>query len=171
MILAGPFFAFSLAFGAGYDLFLAPPADVPALSAPIDRILVEKSARRMTLYRDGIALRAYPLSLGFSPSGDKERQGDGRTPEGIFRIDRANAESRFHLSLGIDYPQEDDRLRAAEAGVSPGGDIFIHGQPEGLSGGQRLTTDWTEGCIAVSNAAMDELWEVAGPGTLVEIRP
>jgi murein L,D-transpeptidase YafK len=125
----------------------------------------------MTLYRDGAALRVYTVSLGFSPEGDKARQGDGRTPEGHFRIDRKNPRSRFYLALGIDYPHRENLVRAAAAGVSPGGDIFIHGQPRGVSGRQRINYDWTAGCIAVSNAVMDELWTVAEIGTEVEIRP
>lgn len=155
-----------------YDRFIAldPRPPVP-LSAPIDRILVEKSARRMTVFRDGRALRVYPIALGFAPEGDKERQGDGRTPEGVFRIDRKNPQSRFHLSFGLDYPQRDDLVRASTGGYHPGGDIMIHGQPRGISGAQRIDRDWTAGCIAVSNDVMDELWPVVGVGTLVEVRP
>ncbi|MDH3264321.1 MAG: L,D-transpeptidase family protein [Paracoccaceae bacterium] len=158
--------------GLLYARFVAitPRPPVP-LTAPIDRILIEKAARRMTLYRDGVPLRVYRVSLGFQPEGDKERQGDGRTPEGSFRVDRKNAQSRFYLSLGIDYPQAEDLVRASTAGVSPGGDIFIHGQPRGVYGRQRIARDWTAGCIAVSNMVMDELWKVVGIGTEVEIRP
>lgn len=152
-------------------LFSVTPRPVVPLTQPIDRILVEKAARRMTLYRDGTALRVYDIRLGFAPVGDKHRQGDGRTPEGTFRIDRKNPESRFHLSLGIDYPQREDQVRASAGGYSPGGDIFIHGQPRGVSGRQWIDRDWTAGCIAVPNAVMDELWRVTGVGTLVEIRP
>ena len=161
-----------MAGGLIYARFVAITPRPPApLTAPIDRILVEKAARRMTLYRDGVALRVYRVSLGFAPEGDKERQGDGRTPEGSFRVDRKNARSRFHFSLGIDYPQPEDVTRAVTAGASPGGDIFIHGQPRGVYGRQRIPRDWTAGCIAVSNAVMDELWKVVGIGTEVEIRP
>jgi murein L,D-transpeptidase YafK len=141
------------------------------LAAPVDRLLVEKGARRLTVFRDGAALRVYPVTLGFEPQGPKLRQGDGRTPEGLFRIDRKNAASRFHLALGLDYPRAEDRARAAAAGVAPGGDIFIHGQPGGLGPRERLTTDWTAGCIAVSNAVMDELWPAVGLGTEIEVRP
>jgi murein L,D-transpeptidase YafK len=159
-----------IAAGLVYQQLVAPGPVAP-LAAPVDRILIEKAARRMTVYRDGAALRVYRVALGFTPEGDKERQGDGRTPEGVFLIDRKNATSRFHLSLGIDYPQEDDLVRAAAGGFSPGGDIFIHGQPRGVEGRQRLNYDWTAGCIAVSNAIMDELWRVVAVGTVVEIRP
>jgi murein L,D-transpeptidase YafK len=141
------------------------------LTDPIDRIVIEKAERRMILYRDGVPLRVYRIALGFAPEGDKERQGDGRTPEGTFRINRRNPESEYYLSLGIDYPQRDDLIRASAGGYSPGGDNFIHGQPEGVTGRQRIKIDWTAGCIAVTNEIMDELWRVVAMGTEVEIRP
>jgi murein L,D-transpeptidase YafK len=149
---------------------LAPPP-LPPLDGPVDRVLVDKSDRRLSLIRDGRVVRVYAVSLGFSPEGDKAREGDGRTPEGIFRIDRRNDASRFHLSVGLDYPQPSDRERAAAGGYSPGGDIFIHGQPEGIEGRTRLLGDWTEGCIAVTNANMGEIWRVVPIGTEVEIVP
>ncbi|EYD78030.1 ErfK/YbiS/YcfS/YnhG family protein [Rubellimicrobium mesophilum DSM 19309] len=155
--------------GALWHLIAPPPP--PPLDGPVDRILVDKSDRRLSLIQDGRVVRVYAVSLGFAPEGDKARQGDGRTPEGTFRIDRRNDASRFHLSVGIDYPQPDDRERAAEGGYSPGGDIFIHGQPEGIEGRTRLLADWTDGCIAVTNANMDEIWRVTPLGTEVEIVP
>jgi murein L,D-transpeptidase YafK len=147
------------------------PRPVPPLEGPVDRIVIDKSDRTLALLRDERVLRLYPMGLGFSPEGDKVREGDGRTPEGIFRIDRRNEESRFHLSLGLDYPQAEDVARAAAGGYSPGGDIFIHGQPEGVEGRSRLHGDWTLGCIAVTNANMEEIWRVAPLGTEVEIVP
>ncbi len=147
------------------------PAPLPPLSGQIDRILIEKSARRLTVYRDGEALRSYIVALGFAPEGDKERQGDGKTPEGLFRIDRRNANSRFHLSLGIDYPQREDVIRASAGGDAPGGDIFIHGQPNAVYGKATLRHDWTAGCIAVADAEIEELWRITPIGTLVDIRP
>ncbi|NAZ38068.1 murein L,D-transpeptidase family protein [Rubellimicrobium sp. CFH 75288] len=151
---------------------LAPkPAPLPPLEGPVDLIVVDKSDRVLSLVRDGRVLRRYHVSLGFAPEGPKARQGDGRTPEGVFRIDRRNAASRFHLSLGIDYPRPEDRARAAAGGYSPGGDIFIHGQPAGVTGRWRVPGDWTDGCIAVTNDAMEEIWAVAPIGTPVEIRP
>ena len=177
------FSALSLAllFGAAW-LILAPlpqqrpaPAPVPPapgiLAGPVDRILIEKSARRMTAFRDGRPLKAYRIALGFAPAGDKRRQGDGRTPEGSFRIDRVNPESAYHLSLGLDYPRPQDRARAAAQGVDPGGDIFIHGQPNRRPAGETLAGDWTAGCIAVSDAEIRELYAAARIGTEVEIRP
>ncbi len=147
------------------------PRPLPPLEGPVDLIRVDKSDRLLLLVRDGEVLRAYPVSLGFAPEGDKRREGDGRTPEGTFRIDRLNPESRFHLSLGLDYPQPEDVRRAAREGASPGGDIFIHGQPAGIEGRARLAGDWTAGCIAVTNANMEEIWRVADLGTRVEIVP
>lgn len=150
------------------EVALPPPAP---LAGQIDRIVIEKAARRMQLIQNGKPVRTYRIALGFAPEGDKERQGDGRTPEGEFTIDRRNAQSAFHLSLGLDYPQRSHRLRAAEAGADPGGDIFIHGQPNALPEGLKLRGDWTAGCIAVTNAEMREIWEVTPLGTKVEIRP
>ncbi|MCA0273423.1 MAG: L,D-transpeptidase [Proteobacteria bacterium] len=153
-----------------YRLPPAPPLPLPPISGQIDRILVEKSARRLTVYRDGEALRTYRVALGFSPVGDKVRQGDGKTPEGLFRINRRNAASAFHLSLGIDYPQKAHVIRARSGGYSPGGDIFIHGQPNSFAGKPTLRRDWTAGCIAVSDSEIEELWRITPMGTVVEIR-
>lgn len=152
----------------------APRPAPPPQSAAVDRIdsiLIEKSARRLTASRDGETVLEFPIALGFSPEGDKQQEGDGKTPEGVFRIDRRNPNSAYHLSLGIDYPQSEDRARAQAAGVSPGGDIFIHGQPNAVGNLVTLPGDWTAGCIAVSNEQMEMLWRLAGVGTEVEIRP
>lgn len=166
-----------LVFAAGVAVMLydrSAPVAVPEmapLTSQIDHILIEKSARRMTVFRAGDALKTYRVALGFTPSGDKVQEGDGRTPEGVFTLNRRNPASAYHLSLGIDYPQTDDVTRARNAGVSPGGDIFIHGQPNGLGRIGALPYDWTAGCIAVSDADIEELWRVAPNGTPVEIRP
>lgn len=154
----------------------SPPVSVPApppppLTGTVDRIVIEKAARRMQLYQDGKVVRTYRIALGFTPEGDKQRQGDGKTPEGEFTIDRRNSESAFHLSVGLDYPRPKDRARAAKGGYSPGGDIFIHGQPNALPEGFKLKGDWTAGCIALTNAEMREVWAVTPIGTKVEIRP
>jgi murein L,D-transpeptidase YafK len=154
----------------------SPPMPVPApppppLTGQIDRIVIEKAARRMQLFQDGKPVRIYQIALGFAPDGDKVRQGDGKTPEGEFTIDRRNDESAFHLSIGLDYPRREDRDQAAEAGYSPGGDIFIHGQPNALPDGLKLKGDWTAGCIALTNAEMREVWAVTPIGTKVEILP
>lgn len=147
----------------------APP--LAPLTEQIDRIEIDKSDRRLTVYKDGQALRSYDVALGFAPDGDKMREGDGKTPEGAFTINRRNPESAFHLSLGINYPQADDIARASASGVSPGGDIFIHGQPNGLGLVATLPGDWTAGCIAVSDNEIEELWRITPNGTPVTIRP
>lgn len=148
-----------------------PPADLPPLSGQIDRILIEKSARRLTVFRGQRALRSYRIALGFSPAGDKLKLGDGRTPEGRFRINRRNDASAFHLSLGLDYPQAEDIARAKAIGYSPGGDIFIHGQPNAYFGRATLRKDWTAGCIAIADGEIEELWRITRIGTEVEIWP
>jgi len=138
-----------------------------------DHVVVEKAARKLTLYREGVALKSYRVALGFSPVGAKERQGDGRTPEGLYVIDRRNAQSRFHLSLHISYPGAQDKARAAEAGDDPGGDIFVHGLPNGLgfAGATFNLRDWTLGCIAVTNSEIEEIWAAVPDGTPIEIKP
>lgn len=148
-----------------------PRPTPPPLTSQIDSILIEKSSRRLTVFRDGEALRSYKIALGFAPDGDKQHEGDGKTPEGHFAIDRRNPNSAFHLSLGIDYPKAAHRARAANAGVSPGGDIFIHGQPNRLKVPIAIPYDWTAGCVALSNSEIEDLWQVTPIGTPVEIRP
>ena len=148
-----------------------PPGPLPPLVGVVDRIVVEKSARLMRLMQGDQMVREYRVALGFSPMGDKVRQGDGRTPEGLFRIARRNDRSAYHLSLGLDYPQAEDRARAQAGGFDPGGDIMIHGQPNALPDEMMLKGDWTAGCIAVSNAEMREIWAATDADTVVEVRP
>ena len=138
-----------------------------------DKVLVLKSQRILHLYKDGESIRQYQISLGQNPKGHKQRQGDSRTPEGHYIIDFRNPKSRFHLSLHINYPSSKDRAAAHKRGVSPGGDIFIHGLPNGLELGGRLyrRNDWTDGCIAVSNEEIREIWRMVKNGTPIEIRP
>lgn len=172
--LAGWFSALAMAGLLVAAIVLLRPAPAPPLhpvAGLVDRIVVEKAARRMVLYQGDTALRSYDIALGFAPEGHKEREGDGRTPEGIFRIDRRNEWSGYHLSLGLDYPQASDRARAAAGGYSPGGDIMIHGQPNSLPDAAMLRGDWTAGCIALSNAQMSEVWAATTLGTVVEVRP
>ncbi len=137
-----------------------------------DRIVVEKAARRMHLMRTGATLKTYRIALGRNPVGHKEQEGDSRTPEGIYVIDARNPGSRFHLSLRVSYPNAEDRRRASARGMSPGGDIFIHGLPNG-AGADALFAgrDWTDGCIAVTNAEIREIWAMVKDGTPTEIRP
>lgn len=147
------------------------PVSVGALDAPVTRIEIDKSERRMTAYAGDRAMKTYRIALGFAPEGDKVQQGDGKTPEGRFVINRRNGQSKYHLSLGLDYPQPDDVARARSAGMDPGGDIFIHGQPNELPDGVMLDGDWTAGCIAVTDAEIRELWDHVAMGTEVVVTP
>lgn len=144
------------------------PPDVTA-----DRILVEKSARRLTLLRGGMPLKAYRVALSRAPVGDKVREGDHRVPEGTFSIDGRLERSRFHRALHISYPDSTHDARARALGVSPGGDIMVHGILNGLGwvGSLHRVLDWTAGCIAVTNAEIEEIWRVVPDGTPIEIRP
>ncbi|BCS55429.1 L,D-transpeptidase family protein [Geobacter sp. SVR] len=146
---------------------------VATRSGAVDRILIEKNERRLTLLAKGEAVKTYRIALGGNPVGPKERQGDNKTPEGIYTIDARNKDSGYHLSLHISYPNEKDRKRARELGVSPGGDVMIHGIKNGFSwvGNAHAEVDWTKGCIAVSNEEIEEIARVASSGTIVEIRP
>jgi len=119
------------------------------------------------------ALKTYKISLGTSPVGPKQQQGDHKTPEGHYVIDRRNPKSRFYRSLHIAYPDANDRERAAQSGVDPGGDIMIHGLPNGFGwlGDIHLVLDWTDGCIAVTDEQMDEIWRAVPDGTPIEIKP
>jgi len=138
---------------------------------PADYLLVDKSDRQLIAYRDGAPIRTYyDIQFGAAPRGHKQYEGDERTPEGRYTIDTRNPQSRYHLSLRISYPNDDDRAFAEQHGRSPGGDIFIHGQPNSLPFG-RLPGDWTDGCIALSNAEIEELWRLVPDGTPIEIRP
>jgi tetratricopeptide (TPR) repeat protein len=139
----------------------------------VDRILIEKSTRRLMLISQGEVLKSYRIALGGNPIGPKERHGDNKTPEGTYVIDARNRDSRFHLSLHISYPNERDKKRAKELGVPPGGDIMIHGIKNGLSwvGDAHAGIDWTKGCIAVTDQEIEEIDKLAPNGTIVEIRP
>lgn len=142
---------------------------MPPLPA-IERIVVDKSDRRMELYASGrLAHVIEGLQLGDEPVGPKRFEGDERTPEGQFTIDYGNANSAYHLSLHIDYPRPEDVSFAKSQGRSAGGLIMIHGQPNALPAG-RVPGDWTDGCIAVSNAEIEALWDAVPDGTPIEIR-
>ena len=140
---------------------------------PADKVLIEKNERRLTLLSKGKVIKIYKIALGGNPVGPKERQGDNKTPEGTYIIDSRNGASGYHLSLHISYPNEKDKMRAKELGVSPGGDIMIHGIKNGLSwiGSFHTEVDWTEGCIAVTNEEIEEIDRLVPNGTIVEIRP
>lgn len=138
-----------------------------------DSIVVEKKAHRLTLFYDGHAMRSYLVALGSNPVGDKLRAGDKRTPEGLFYIDHRNADSRYHLALHISYPDASHRARSEAVGAEPGGDIMIHGLPNGLgaAGATHRVADWTNGCVALTDEEIEEIWSVVPIGTPVEIKP
>ena len=140
---------------------------------PADKVLIEKKERRLTLLSKSEVIKTYQIALGGDPVGPKERQGDNKTPEGTYIIDSRNSKSDYHLSLHISYPNEKDKMRAKELGVSPGGDIMIHGIKNGLAwvGGSHADVDWTKGCIAVTDEEMEEIYKLVPNGTIVEIRP
>ena len=149
-----------------------PAAPVPP-GTHADLLVVHKSARRMALYAHGSVVRSYAIALGHDPVGPKRRAGDHRTPEGWYVIDEHNPNSAFHRSLHVSYPSADDVARAHAAGHSPGGDVMIHGTRNGVGWLARLRrpADWTDGCIAVSDAEMDELYELVPDGTPIDIQP
>ena len=145
----------------------------PAAGAAADRILIEKKAHRMTVYAGGKEIRHYKIAIGRGGPGKKQREGDKLTPEGLYRIDKRNPQSSYHLSLHLTYPNADDIAAAAKAGVNPGSDIMIHGALNGFGWLGRLHTlfDWTLGCVAVTDKEIEELWTLVPDGTEVEIRP
>ena len=144
-----------------------------AFSGPASRVLIEKGERRLTLISKDKAFKTYRIALGGNPNGPKERKGDNKTPEGTYVIDSRNKDSRYHLSLHISYPNGKDIKRAKELGVSPGGDIMIHGLKNGLSmvGDLHTEVDWTKGCIAVTDEEIEEIAKLVPIGTTVEIKP
>ncbi len=165
----------------------APPQQVPSSQLPlareaariiperrfasVDYLIVDKSERLMVAYSGGQPVKAWRgLQFGASPQGHKRFEGDERTPEGRYMIEGRNPASAYHLSLKVSYPNPADRAFAQEQGKSPGGDIFLHGQPNSLPLG-RVPGDWTDGCIALSNAEIEELWRIVPDGTVIEIRP
>jgi murein L,D-transpeptidase YafK len=136
-----------------------------------DRIVIVKSKRTMSLMSGSEVLKTYKVALGGQPVGAKDRQGDHKTPEGIYSVDRKIQHSQFHKALHLSYPSAADRERARKLGVSPGGDVEIHGLGAqwGWIGSQHLLKDWTDGCIAVTNEEIDEIWPLVPTGTVVEI--
>ncbi len=139
-----------------------------------DYVLVDKSDRILMLYRDGRLLRSFgQLAFGDAPMGHKQFEGDERTPEGRYTIDTRNPNSAYHLSLRISYPDAEDRAFARARGGDPGGDIFVHGQPNAYARrgpNARIAGDWTDGCIAVSNGEMEVLWRMIPDGTVIDIK-
>jgi len=149
----------------------------PAVSAgefPVaDLVVVEKDNRRLHLIKDGEPFRTFDIALGIRPVGDKQQEGDFRTPEGRYILDTRNPNSEFFLSIHVSYPNQQDRREARSKGVDPGGAIMIHGQPNEPSRSEAYyrTQDWTNGCIAVSNSDMIDIWLMTSENTPIEIRP
>jgi murein L,D-transpeptidase YafK len=147
-------------------------APLPA-DARADRIVIDKSEHSLALLRGETVLKRYRVSFGGDPAGHKRQEGDERTPEGVYLIDRRNPRSSFHRALHISYPNADDEARARARGVSPGGDIMIHGIRNGIGwiGKLQRAVDWTNGCVSLTNWEMDEVWRAVADGTPVEIEP
>jgi murein L,D-transpeptidase YafK len=147
----------------------APGAELPRA----DRILVFKAKRRLELWKNGTAFIAFPIALGSHPQGPKHKLGDGRTPEGIYIIDGRITSTPYHLALHVSYPDADDLAHARRAGINPGGAIYVHGMPArfGHTDPVRFFHDWTNGCIAVGNIAIEVIWASVADGTPIEIRP
>jgi murein L,D-transpeptidase YafK len=138
-----------------------------------DSIVVEKAKRTLTLFQTGIPVRIYRIALGGDPVGDKVKRGDGRTPEGVYRVDYKNDQSKYHLALHISYPDAAHMQQAKKLGVSPGGDIMVHGLPPVYKsvGAAQAEVDWTEGCIAVTDAEIDEIFTAVPRGVPIQIKP
>jgi len=149
------------------------PIDTLPADARADRVVVEKAARRLTIYRAGAHLKTYRVALGRAPVGPKGSEGDHRTPEGDYHIDTRLRESAFHRALHVSYPRPDQVAAASQAGVSPGGAIMVHGVRNGLGwlGRTHAWADWTSGCIAVTNSEIEELWRAVPDGTPITITP
>lgn len=154
--------------------FFSPLFSAFASVVNADKIVVIKGKRIMLLMNNGEIIRAYRIALGKHPVGHKSHQGDQKTPEGTYVIDSRILDSNFHLALHISYPNEVDMKNAQRIGVDPGGGLMIHGLPNGLGrkiGKLHRLTDWTDGCIAVTNSEMDEIWQLVPDGTTIEINP
>ena len=170
--------ASAMSFFPAFDYLEAnqPPQVQPPTSGMADRVVMKKAERRLYLMQGDRPIRAYEIALGTRPAGHKRLEGDGRTPEGRYILDSRNARSRYYKSLHLSYPNARDRIWARARGGNPGGLIMIHGQPNGraelgragLAAGVR---DWTFGCIAVSNLALDDIWSLTVDGTPIEILP
>jgi murein L,D-transpeptidase YafK len=161
----------SLALGLGWATW---PEQRPLHPGSVaDAVLIDKGDKTLSLIRDGRVLKTYRVSFGGNPVGHKQREGDERTPEGSYRIEGRNPRSGFHRSLHVSYPNRRDVERARAAGVSPGGDIMIHGIRNRLGwlGRMHRWVNWTDGCVAVTNREMDEIWRAVPDGTPIEIRP
>lgn len=153
--------------------FLWYQSSSPQSLPNIDFILIEKTKRKLSVYHQGQLIKTYKVSLGFSPRGHKEREGDGKTPEGMYTISAKNPKSQFHLALKISYPNKVDIMNAQKQGYSPGGNILIHGVSKHFSwlGKLHVIKDWTLGCVAVTNNEIEEIYAATPIGSRVEIKP
>lgn len=153
--------------------YTAPESGAAQLLPRVDRVVVYKARRRLELLRGGEVLRSYKVALGLQPEGHKEREGDYRTPEGRYQLTRRNPRSDYFLSIQVSYPNEADVQRAQANGWKPGGAIMIHGHPNALKHERAWYArhDWTDGCIAVSNADMVEIWLLTQGNTPIDILP
>jgi len=149
------------------------PKDEESRAVKVTRVLLKKSERKLTLLSGQTELKSYKCALGKNPVGPKKQEGDNKTPEGSYIIDKHNPESSFHRSLHISYPSASDRARAQRNGVRPGGDIMIHGIKNGMGwiGSLHRRADWTQGCIAVTNGEIEEIYALVSDGTPIEIQP
>ena len=156
-------------------IFVLPiPTALKAGDFPVaDMVVIEKAERKLHLMRNGEVFRTFAIALGIRPVGDKKQEGDFKTPEGKYNLDMRNANSDFFLSIHVSYPSAKDRREARNLGVDPGGSIMIHGQPNQPVHSETYyrTQDWTNGCIAVSNSDMIDIWLMTGENTPIEIRP
>lgn len=152
---------------------LLSPAILSATLQKADKVVVFKSKRLMILMREGDILKTYKVALGVQPDGHKIKAGDKRTPEGTYVLDSRKWDSRFHRAIHISYPNESDIRNARKFGLSPGRDIMIHGLPDKLEyvGKLHSLADWTDGCIAVTNSEIEEIWHLVPDGTPIEIKP
>jgi murein L,D-transpeptidase YafK len=171
--IAGAIVAAALITAVAWDFFDRRIPDLRPANERATSIVVDKSARRISLLQDARVLKSYDMSLGSDPVGHKQREGDGRTPEGRYSIDFKNGRSRYHLALRVSYPDIKDRESAKARGVPPGSDIMIHGLPNGLGFLKRLhlMSDWTDGCVAVTNQEIREIWSLVDVGTTIQINP
>ena len=146
---------------------------VPLTATRADHVVVFKQERKLELLSHGKVIKIYKVALGGASVGPKSKQGDHKTPEGVYVLDFRNAHSQFYKSIHISYPSEHDRALARQNGVSPGGSVFIHGLPNGFGaiGAAHRLRDWTDGCIAVTNEEIDDIWKAVPDGTPIEIRP
>lgn len=167
-----------IALAIGCRLAAASPAQQPGQNSAdanqqVDRIVVVKSTRTLTLQNGNRVLKTFKVALGSNPIGAKEREGDHKTPEGEYFVDAKNPHSQFHMALHLSYPSAEDRLRARKLGTSPGGDVEIHGlgKAYGWVGARHRMRDWTDGCVAVTNEEIEDIFKMVAVGTRVEIKP